>query len=267
MEFYVISPVSNLALMEQGTRIFALAHLWPIQQYREFILKKKEEGWFITLDNSAAEKELVTEDILIDIVKELLPNEVISPDVLFDAEATLGNLNSFIDRMKREDLLDKVSIFAVAQGETKEDWLYCYKQMLGNDDVKTIGWSKIGVPYAFRTGNDDDQGIMEGRHACYDELMEAGLIQKPIHCLGAGDPREFLKYKNNPLMRSTDSCFSVLAGMNDISWKDGDFTRIKTPKDYFHRTVGSAQEAIVLSNIAFLRGIVKNTIEDDQAVI
>lgn len=263
MEFYVISPVSDLALMEQGTRIFALAHLWPIQQYREFILKKKEEGWFITLDNSAAEKELVTEDILINIVKELLPNEVISPDVLFDTEATLGNLSSFIDRMGQEDLLDTVNIFAVAQGETKEDWLYCYKQMLSNDDVKTIGWSKIGVPYAFRTGNDDDQGIMEGRHACYDELMEAGLIQKPIHCLGAGDPREFLKYKNNPLMRSTDSCFSVWAGMCGIDWESGNFKRIKTPKNYFHQSLSEADIYFAKRNIKFLRQIVTNTIENE----
>ena len=72
MEFYVISPVSDLTPMKLGDRIFALAHLWvQFPHYREFILEQKEKGKFITLDNSAAERALVTEDVLIDVCKEL----------------------------------------------------------------------------------------------------------------------------------------------------------------------------------------------------
>lgn len=263
MKFCVIPPLSNPELMREGEMVFVLVqHYLRNEKYRNYVKQLKAEGMWIIADNGMGDYETVTLQELLEATKDLMPNEIIPLDTLFDTEATLSDLNKFIEMMEEADLLDKVDIFAVAQGATKEDWLYCYKQMLANPNVKTIGLSKIGVPYAWGMAGED-QGIMEGRHACYDELMEAGLIQKPIHCLGAGDPREFLKYKNNPLMRSTDSCFSVWAGMSDISWKDGDFTRIKTPKDYFHRTVGLAQEAIALSNIEFLRQIVTNTIENE----
>ena len=83
MDVYVISPLSDLEPMKLGERIFALSHLWvQSREYRDFILDRKEEGYWITLDNSAAERALVTEDILIDICRELMPDEVIAPDVL-----------------------------------------------------------------------------------------------------------------------------------------------------------------------------------------
>ena len=263
MQIYIIPPLANPELMAQGDRIFVLCqHYLKNEGYRKAVKAYQAENYWITLDNGAGDHDIISPQELLEVTKELMPNEVIPLDILFDAEQTLKNLDEFIEMMREAELLDEVEIFSCPQGATKEDWLHCYKQMLANPHVRTIGFSKIAVPHAWGTGKED-QGIMEGRHACYDELMVEDLIQKPIHCLGAGDPREFLKYKNNPLMRSTDSCFSVLAGMNNISWKDGDFTRIKTPTDYFHRTVGSAQEAIALSNIEFLRQIVTNTTDNE----
>jgi len=267
MKFCVIPPLSNPELMREGEMIFVLAqHYLRNEKYRNYVKQLKTEGIWTILDNGMGDYETVTPQELLEAAKDLMPNEIIPLDTIFDAETTLGDLNKFIEMMEEADLLDKVDIFAVPQGTTKEDWLFCYKQMLANPHVKTIGFSKIGVPHAWGMAGED-QGIMEGRHACYDELMEAGLIQKPIHCLGAGDPREFLKYKNNPLMRSTDSCFSVWAGMCGVSWEDGDFRRIKTPKNYFHQSLSEADIYFAKRNIEFLRGIVKNTIEDEQATI
>ena len=98
MDFYVISPVSNLEPMRLGDRIFVLAHLWvQYKDYREFIyqLIDEEPDRWITLDNSAAERALVTEDILIEICKELIPSEVIAPDVLFDKDVIMNMVKSF----------------------------------------------------------------------------------------------------------------------------------------------------------------------------
>jgi hypothetical protein len=110
------------------------------------------------------------------------------------------------------------------------------------------------VPYIYKTGSKD-AGIMEARHLCYEELKSLDLIKKPIHCLGAGDPREFLKYINDPLMRSTDSCFSVWSAMNDISWNNGNFERITTPLDYFDRNVTEEQAILAASNVDFLKKV------------
>lgn len=258
MKVYIIPPMSEMDLMERGDSIFCLAqHYLKNSAYRDYIKHCQQQGKWITLDSGIGDYEPVTQQELFKATLDLLPNEVIPVDTLFNSDQTLKNLEEFKAMLEENDLLGVVQILGCPQGETKEDWLHCYKEMLQDKHVNTIGFSKITVPHVWRTGKDD-QGIMEGRHLCYRELMEEGLITKPIHCLGAGDPREFLLYKDNPLMRSTDSCFSVWAGMNLIDWSNGDFTRIKTPHDYFTRPMMPIQKEITLRNIEFLKQIVKS---------
>lgn len=256
MEFYVIPPLSKLELMNKGNRIFVLTQLWKkSEEYRNFILDQKAQGKWITLDNGAGDHDTTTtQEELLMIVKELLPNEVIPIDVLFDYEATVYNLDRFVELMRGEDLLDKVEIFGCPQGRNKEEWLKSYRYMLKHPFVKTIGLSKITVPYVYDTGKDD-KGIMEGRHLCFEELKELDLLQKPIHCLGAGDPREFLKYINEPLMRSTDSCFTVWSAMNGIDWHEGEFLRIPTPREYFDLEITDKEVELAVFNINFLKKV------------
>lgn len=259
MDFYVIPPLSHLHLMNKGDRFFCLAQLYiNNKEYRDFFHKKREEGAWITLDNGAGDHDLVTEEALINVALDLQPNEVIPPDVLFDGVKTIRNLESFIELMKEKRLLNKVKVFACPQGKNKEEWLFVYDYMLYHPHVDVIGFSKIAVPYAF-LGAKNDTLIKESRHMVYDYLKAKGKIIKPIHCLGAGDPREFEYYKNDPLMRSTDSCFSVWSGMNKVVWEEENFIRIPTPKDYFTRDIDPECFPAIASNIEWLRGKLKNS--------
>tara|TARA_R100000081_G_scaffold91869_1_gene71331 strand:+ start:915 stop:1736 length:822 start_codon:yes stop_codon:yes gene_type:complete len=259
MDFYVISPVSNLEPMKLGDRIFALAHLWvQFPEYRKFILEQKEQGKFITLDNSAAERALVTEDVLIDVCRELMPNEVIAPDVLFDKQQTIANAVSFKVRMDNEKLSDKINIFFCPQGATKEDWIDAYKWGLDQDWINVIGLSKIAVPNVWLDGDFvDDQGIKEARHACYDYLKENKLLQKPIHCLGQGDPTEFAYY-DHPMMRSTDSVYPVLAAVHGQDFSVDHETRTPTPHNFLEefdlsdKTQTDIDFTLIEKNVAFL---------------
>lgn len=256
LDIYVIPPMSQLNLINYGDRVFVLAqHYLKNSRYRDFILHQKSMGKWITLDCGAGDYEPVGLEQLLSAVKDLRPNEVIPLDILFDHESTIKNLTDFISMLRDAEV--SIEIFGCPQGKTKEDWLYCYQWMLDNPVITTIGFSKIAIPHAWGVGGDD-QNIMEARHACYDELMEKGLIKKPIHCLGAGDPREFLKYQDNPLMRSTDSCFSVLAAMNFKDWSEGQFERIKTPENYFSLPMNSTQVELAIKNIEFLKQITKS---------
>lgn len=259
MDFYVISPAmkwQDMDLMRQGDRIFVLAHLYlKYKNYANYVRSCRTLGYFITLDNSAAEKSLVTEDALIEVVKDLMPNEVISPDVLFNKEETMSNLHSFIERMDKEGLSSKVNIFAVPQGKDLKAWKECYNEMLYMPEVKVIGLSKIAVPFAFLK-QKNDRGIMEARHMCYDYLKENDLLKKPIHLLGAGNPTEFLYY-DHPMIRSTDSCFSVWSAMNQQEWFKGHFDRIPTPHDYFERELSHGERDLAESNIRFLQTVTK----------
>lgn len=260
MDFYVISPVSNLEPMNLGDRIFALAHLWvQFPHYREFILEQKKAGKFITLDNSAAERALVTEDILINICHELVPHEVIAPDVLFDKDATIANAISFRERMIKEGLcntpvdLFNINIFFCPQGKTKQDWLEAYEWGINQDWISVIGFSKIAVPNAWLDSFSDDQGIKEARHMAYDYLKEKRLLLKPIHCLGQGDPTEFAYY-THPMMRSTDSVFPVFAASLGQDFKVDHKTRTPTPHNYLETfDMSSVDMDLVKSNVDFLK--------------
>jgi hypothetical protein len=256
MDFYVISPVSNLEPMRLGNRIFVLSHLWvQYPQYREFIytlIDEQPDRW-ITLDNSAAERALVTEDVLIQVCHELMPSEVIAPDVLFDKDETIKNAIAFKIRMEKEGLLDTIDIFFCPQGKTKQDWLEAYEWGLKQDWIQTIGFSKIAVPQAWLPEWKDDQGIKEARHMAYDYLKQKGLLLKPIHCLGQGDPTEFAYYKH-PAMRSTDSVFPVLAAAHGQDFNVDHTTRIPTPHSFLETyDMSGINMDLVKSNVDFLK--------------
>jgi len=256
MDFYVISPVSNLEPMKMGDRIFVLAHLWvQFPQYREFIyslIDEEPERW-ITLDNSAAERALVTEDVLIQICHELMPNEVIAPDVLFDKDQTIKNARDFHYRLQREDLDWRIDMFFCPQGKTKADWLDAYAWGLEQDWIQTIGFSKIAIPQAFVSNWKDDQSIKEARHMAYDLLKGMDMLKKPIHCLGQGDPTEFAYY-NHPMMRSTDSVFPILAAAHGQDFEKDHTTRIPTPHNFLETyDMSQIDMSIVKSNVEFLR--------------
>ena len=256
MDFYVISPVSNLEPMRLGDRIFVLAHLWvQFPEYRKFInnLIEEDPNTWITLDNSAAERALVTEDVLIDICHELLPSEVIAPDVLFDKDATIENAIKFRDRMESSGLLSLIDIFFCPQGKTKEDWLEAYQWGLEQDWIQTIGFSKIAIPQAWLPEWKDDQGIKEARHMAYDYLKERDMLKKPIHCLGQGDPTEFAYY-DHPAMRSTDSVYPVWAALNGQDFRVDHTTRIPTPHSLLETYgMSGADMELIKKNVQFLR--------------
>lgn len=261
IDIYTIAPINNLELMLLGDRIFALAHLYlKFPRYKEFLLARKKEGWFITLDNSAAERQLVTPEILIDICKELKPDEVIAPDHLFDKDATLESLEKFSADLAIAGLHDRVKIFGCPQGKTKEDWIECYKQMLDNNDVSVIGMSKIAIPQALGNSDGfDDQGIALSRNNMMGYLSTQGLLSKPLHMLGQGDPDEFLYYVGNymsgmELVRSTDSVYPVLAGDLGQNFYRDEFKRTPTPHDYLEvAEIEQTEYPDILANVSYLR--------------
>jgi hypothetical protein len=182
-----------------------------------------------------------------------MPHEVIAPDVLFHKEETIDNALSFKIRMEKEGLLNVINIFFCPQGKTKEDWLEAYEWGISQDWIDVIGFSKIAVPNAWLDGFSDDQGIMEARHMAYDYLKEKGMLVKPIHCLGQGDPTEFAYYKH-PMMRSTDSVYPVFAAVNGIDFNVDHTTRIPTPHSFLETfDMEDVGMSLVESNIIFLR--------------
>ena len=257
MKFYAIPPNKHLAMMDNGDSYFCLAHhYFNDPSYRDYFLnlRKQNPDAFITLDNGAAEDSLVTESLLIEAVKELSPNEVVAPDVLFQTKPTLANFHSFVERMKETNLIKTTSIFACPQGSTKEEWLSCYQEMAKSPEVGCIGLSKIAVPKCWNDVTGDKM-IGSSRNLCVQELKDRNILIKPLHLLGMGEHDEFNFYLLNktPNIRSSDSCYTILAALYGISFEEGDTTRVPTQNTYFDVVLTKEQHDLAKKNIEYLK--------------
>ncbi len=277
MENYIIPGIHDMDLTSRalGNRHYVLAHFWiRHESYRNYFseLKRTNPDAWITLDNSAAEKELIGVVELTEVIKDMVdyectPNEVIPPDELGDMHGTLDNFYAFMEYAK--SLLDDygIKIFACPQGSTREEWLACYDVMRFHPRVSTIGLSKITVPRCFCNDVEGDGMIKEGRHACVNELMFRGAITKPLHFLGMGDISEYLYYKDvypheweTGLFRSTDSCYSVLAAVNGVDFEEqfeakGEVERVNTTNDFYEHKLTDEELKLACKNIDFLSKI------------
>tara|TARA_R110000803_G_scaffold18998_7_gene50246 strand:+ start:1141 stop:1917 length:777 start_codon:yes stop_codon:yes gene_type:complete len=255
MDFYAIPPLNNVDLHHNGDRYFCLAqHYLANEEYRNFFNNLPDDAW-VTLDNGAGDFDTVTPKVLLGIVQELNPNEVIPLDILFNKQDTMVNATRFRTMLAGIDYQGEVMF--VPQGATQEDWIDCYVWALQQSWIDTIGMSKIGIPFAFNNATQDNL-IMESRHKAFDVLRINGLMTKPMHFLGLGDPNEFAYYMCFPegkFVRSNDSCNSVWSAMNKQSWAQGHFNRIATPSDYFERTVTDEQAQVADENMEWIQTI------------
>ena len=263
MKFFTLPPASNLNLMDLGTAgHFCLAHLYLTDpDYRsQFLHIRQRRNSFILLDNGAAEHSLVSEEVLLKIVEELRPDEVIAPDVLNNYEQTIHNLHSFIDAMQKRGLLKHTNIFFCPQGDNMGEWMKAYIHGLEIPEVSTIGMSKIALPHCMFKAKDDKM-IATSRMMTLISLDALQLLKKPIHLLGAETPLEFSSHPVYSNVRSTDSCLSVWSAMNGQDWSQNvssAFQRIPTPHDYFDRVMTQEQIELAKSNIKFLEQVVSN---------
>lgn len=254
MDIYCIPPVSQLDLIREGDRAFCLAQLYiKHKSYREYFQQLKKDGWWITLDNGVGDHDPISSDVLLEVAQDLQPSEVIPLDVLFNFLETIENKDSFIQK-KKEKGLDHIEILACPQGQNLHEWMMCYENFLEDENVNTIGMSKLAIPWVL-SQRMDDQSIMQDRHRMISLLKERSLLKKSLHFLGAGDPREFEYYVKSKIsvVRSTDSCFSILAGANGLLWEKEQFQRIKTPKFYFDLQLIPEQIDGAKKNIEWLK--------------
>lgn len=257
---FVIPPVNHLELADtKYDAVYALAHLCleekneDYQDYIDFFKEKARQGYHVILDNGAAEKSLVTTDVLVDLVDEINPTEVIAPDVLYDADATIENLKSFKDALGDRD----VDIFGCPQGDNILAYLRCYHHMLNDDNVSTIGLSKLTIPHIMKdiVGFKD---VAKNRLSLVQLLDGIDFLTKPIHLLGMRNPHEFKHYTDEeyPMIRSTDSCFTILSATRDQLFEDiaeDDLVEDGTPEEYFYQSLSPEEIAKAKKNIKWMQ--------------
>lgn len=218
------------------------------QSYIDFFKNRRAYGDFITLDNGAAEGALVTQEFLLKLVDEIKPTEVIAPDVLYNGFETMEATTEFAAHMYDEH--SDIKIMGVPQGHNVAEWMASYLDMLQFEDISVIGLSKLSIPKAFCKVTDSNS-ISVNRRYVVRLLNELGLLTKPIHLLGMRNITEFNAYKGIKNIRSTDSCWTILAAMKGIEfdWSKTFDDVNDTPEDYFNHKLTDSEVALAKHNI------------------
>lgn len=139
MKLAVIAPTPLLQKYCRTAYHLALAHMMADRTYTDFY-RNDAEGYVI-LDNSVMELgESVTRDFLVKAIEYFDPDELVLPDVPYDADATYENAKQMAPYFK--DLYPNVRLMAVPQGEDVYCWTKDMYRYLQVPEIDTIGIPK-----------------------------------------------------------------------------------------------------------------------------
>lgn len=254
MKYFVTPPIKHLELSELGNGgFYILAQLYKkYPEYRDYVSKMKAAGRFLILDNGAGDEgEVICKEELFELTQEIKPNEVIPTDTLYDMTRTMADLIWFMTKVKSDPSLIGTKIFACPQASTLSEYITFVSVLNEIDEISTIGLSKKTIPYIYGV-KEKDQAIDLTRMTFVYHLNSILGIKKQFHCLGMGDCREFNAYAKLSFMRSTDSCYPILAAINGIDLRNDRFVRVPTPEDYFELEMSPTQIKLAEKNIEFL---------------
>jgi len=209
-------PVSLFSLCTLTDYDFVIAsYCNENEDYMEFYkdIKKLDRErpvplrWMI-LDNGAFENgKSMTFDDYMEIVEALRPHEVVLPDVVNDARATVEQSEEFLNKSFGKT---HGSFMGVLQGESINDYLYCLEYYLRQSEVYKI--RSIGIPY----------------HLFYRPtlLRKTNIIKLCkshnvyIHILGLPNPYEILDLKKfGKIITSIDTSLPVSAAAQGMLLK------------------------------------------------
>ena len=213
---------------------YCLPHLLDQNEdYKNYFLKAKKDGRYITMDNSLHELgKAYAEDRLMYWIEQLKPNEFIVPDVWQDKTATLVNAKRWSTiNFPKEWGVTKV---AVVQAEDYAEAVECYAILSKHHGYKKIAFSYGADWYARMVPHPNPLvGKMMGRIMTISNMYKDGVIGKSdrVHLLGCALPQEFTYYRDFPFIESIDTSNPIIHGLKGIKYKhygllDKDTTKI-----------------------------------------
>jgi hypothetical protein len=170
-----------------------LAPLLRRQDYATFFAQT--QGYKI-LDNGVAEGERITMPDLASFAKEFNVDEVVVPDVMGSASATIKLARAF-ERFAEPSR----GYMGVVQGATVADVVKCATALSFLDYITVLG-----VPrHLTKIHRDLRVNFGEALHNMYDRDL-------PLHFLGSGsDPREVVRLSTLDTARSHDTSMPIVA--------------------------------------------------------
>lgn len=147
--------------------------LQPLLNNLDYIAAYKAaraRGDYIILDNGCAEGQLVDGRTLIDFAHVIGAHEIVAPDVMSSAAATLEWTKNFLDEFPEAA---DYSIMAVLQGETPDEREFLLHQYAKLDAITTIGVPKV---IAKRYGGTERFIAVKRIHQLYPQRFKIHLL-------------------------------------------------------------------------------------------
>jgi len=217
MRLAVIPPVRYLGDFSTSTHL-VLAHLFlKSKSYRDFYKHRRAKGDFIILDNGCAELgESIGDHELLEAARDLRPNVLVCPDVLYDSSRTLEALGRFLPKVDID-----TELMGVPQGDSVQNWIDCFRVMY-DMELPWIGLSKYSTK------------VFGTRLECLAWIKSHGYVRK-YHLLGlAGGPASIELEGSFDFVVSHDTAVPVKLGMQGLYLEDYDKRGSMTDDEYFY---------------------------------
>lgn len=157
-------------------------------------------------------------------------NEIILSDYLYDSMKTIDTAYKCIDILDKKALLGRYSLHAVPQGESLEDWIRCFDEIMQIKEINVIGISKLSVPKCFGNFQGKSGSIAKSRIKSVKHILKTGKYKikesciqknggtpKKIHLLGGDNwvAYELNIQKRYPFIRSIDTSMPIWYALNN----------------------------------------------------
>ena len=247
MKFAAISTINDIELSKYSSINMCLAqHIAGNDKYIDYF---KKSNLFTIMDNGACEEKQVDVDTLHDLAELINADEIVVNDILYNGKKTVDKVNNFFDNNITSKSL---GYMGVTQGKNPTEWFDCFIDLYKNDNITTLGLSKLSVPVCFSkiTGTTN---LLINRLFVLQKINEMKLTSKPIHLLGLDEPVELAIAKRFDFVRSCDSCLPVLCGSEKISLKEKyifNLNEIRPRKKFdFNKSFNDIEKEIIKENI------------------
>jgi hypothetical protein len=271
-----ISPIAHLNdISILGDFNLCLLHLLlESPEYLRWHKEQADKGRWTTLDNSTYElKKPFEMDKLVEMALTIGASEIVLPDVLKDKDKTIELSTKFLFDFdhKHKGLKGKIRLHGVVQGRTYEEWIECFRWMMSQSDIASIGIPDdpdITVPGA-KAGINLTQQRVENRlrllHVIEEEAAATynyrkhrskkppDVFKKEFHLLGIEDPIEILRIPE--WIRSIDSYSVCKAGSVGVRFTEEGLPgkEKKGPRVDMHARYTPEQLSNIWWNISMMR--------------
>lgn len=234
---------------------------------KAFYQRESEHGSFLTLDNSAHEKQSGEDlDVLLRQAHEIGASEVVVPDVLFDGVETLYRFRTGLLRLAQSGQTEVPRLMIVPQGSTKEILSHCLWEMLSfvNDLHRRYPHTrKWGFTIGVSKDYNDYWGDKDFLLFFLDDVVvpASRILNAEIHLLGWPKPLPVLKEISKNFfynIRSTDSARPITFAMFGIDLtKSLEVPYPRRPAGFFDRKVPNEFSGILRKNISVYRRLTR----------